>query len=548
MFMSIWNIPASLSENFVDDILYKTGLESGDQLNVTRQSRGVRNNDFEKRYPSAPPRPVVSKSPSSSDLNRSEPADPLIPLDKVSTKPIAYGRKNPLKSILSGMDSRNRDRRQNSYTPPSSPLVGIETNPGPDAEKKEVKQLASQVKQTIKKAVKKKLKVKVPMGFAPKMSSAPLNTSFSLRRGKPSIVSGNGITRVTHTEYIKDLVANATANTYKGESFSLNCANPAVFPWLSTMAAMYGQFIPNRITFHYASLVSASTNGSVMIAVSPDCSDPVPGSKTALMQLNNVQRSNVWEHVDYEVPKAILTRLPKFVTSLADPQTDLDKSCGQLTFGSDDCSAALKYGEMYVSYDISFYDEQPPTYAAVKTLTVTNDSNVFPAGSTAISSSGMVALNAIDWNDGAQNNTLRVSKGGSFFFAIFRTAGTVVVANTVITTASIVNNFGVASFATVTNVGSAVNAAATEAVSIYLISHSSTAGSGGLTSPWFLVASPPSATTYTAKECYLFPYSIGNSHISLSSRTLNSLTAEVDSLRKLIEERDKERGQYVLVR
>lgn len=435
-------------------------------------------------------------------------------------------------------------RYRNRYIPPEAPLVGVELNPGP-LTKKERRALVATEAGVMKRHMALKPKAerdilyskrkrgkngKMRGGFIANRVSAPSNTGFSIGGALPSRSTKNGVTRVIHTEYVRDLISSSTANTFTATGSSLNLANPTLFPWLSTMASLYGEFVPHRIDFHVESLLSTSSAGAVILAVTPDCTDPTPSNKTDMMSLNNRQRSNVWTHCDFSVNKSILTRIPKFVTASADTQTDLDKSVGKFIVASDGLAAGAKYGELYVTYDVSFYDEQPATYI---TLSSSVNSNTAYWWETATSVAATAAYEkgvSIGAGGESRNGTtdqgwLKVNKGGPGFYAIIYMSGTVVASAPSI---SIFNNYGVDISSALSTGFSMVNAAGTAAMTLYTYS---SAANTVLSSPYYIYDTVGANATVANKYFYLFPASVFSSFPGNSIDPLFSLKSEFQLLK-----------------
>jgi len=76
-------------------------------------------------------------------------------------------------------------------------------------------------------------------------------------------------TRVRHREYIGDV---RSSQSFVNTSYSINPSNDNLFPWLSTMAELYEQWLPLGIVLEYKSLysdavVATATNASLGAAI-----------------------------------------------------------------------------------------------------------------------------------------------------------------------------------------------------------------------------------------------------------------------------------------
>lgn len=80
-------------------------------------------------------------------------------------------------------------------------------------------------------------------------------------------------TRVTHREYLADIVSSSVANTFTLQNFSINPGLFATFPWLSAIAQQYQEWVPHGVMFEFKTLsadaIASSTNttlGGIIMA------------------------------------------------------------------------------------------------------------------------------------------------------------------------------------------------------------------------------------------------------------------------------------------
>lgn len=111
-----------------------------------------------------------------------------------------------------------------------------------------------------------------------------------------------GGTVIRHREYLGDIVSSATANTFNIQSFPLNPAQKATFPWLSPIASQYEEYMVNGIIFEFKSTCSdaiASSNnlalGNVMMASQYDPLNPPFISSVQMLNYEYAQSCKVSE-------------------------------------------------------------------------------------------------------------------------------------------------------------------------------------------------------------------------------------------------------------
>lgn len=88
-----------------------------------------------------------------------------------------------------------------------------------------------------------------------------------------------GAMTIKHSEYIGDLIQQATSGAFTSQSYGLNPANDGTFPWLSSTAVNFQHYKFRKLVFEYRPLVSNSTSttggsllsmGSVILATQYD--------------------------------------------------------------------------------------------------------------------------------------------------------------------------------------------------------------------------------------------------------------------------------------
>lgn len=83
----------------------------------------------------------------------------------------------------------------------------------------------------------------------------------------PTFGSGSGGTRITHREYVKDIVVPTIPTAFDNTSYTINPGNPLLFPWLATIASQYQQYEFLGCVFTFKTLSSDITGGGALGAV-----------------------------------------------------------------------------------------------------------------------------------------------------------------------------------------------------------------------------------------------------------------------------------------
>lgn len=98
-------------------------------------------------------------------------------------------------------------------------------------------------------------------------------------------ISGGGV-RITHREYVKDVLVPAVPTAFTNASFTINPSNGLLFPWLAYAAALFQQYRVNGMVVEFRSLSSDSSAGgplgSVIMGTSYDVLDSNFTSKSIM--------------------------------------------------------------------------------------------------------------------------------------------------------------------------------------------------------------------------------------------------------------------------
>jgi len=214
-------------------------------------------------------------------------------------------------------------------------------------------------KKSSKKNVGSK-KTKTPRSTKEGRVSAPQAMGSRLTTSSPSILSaytGDGRVRIRHREYIAD-VAGSVA--FAATAYVVNPGIAVTFPWLSIIAANFESYKFNNLCFQFSTEKSASTNGSLMIAIDFDANDATPTTKTVMMSYHNAVRCPVWSETKYVTDKPDLLKLPQhFIRAGVVSGTDLKTyDVGNLFVATSGCADTTALGELYVIYDVELITPQ----------------------------------------------------------------------------------------------------------------------------------------------------------------------------------------------
>lgn len=165
-------------------------------------------------------------------------------------------------------------------------------------------------------------------------------------------MNGNAF-RVKKREFIRNILPQDPITPL---AIEFNPGLPSCFPWLSGVAVNFEKYAVKKLTFCYETAQSTFVPGMVMMAPEFNVSDPVPTTKTELLEYAYASRAPVWKNFRMSVPeKMIMSYRDYYVRNgtvndrkLYDPL--------YLIIATDAVSTELSYcGELWIEYDIEFH-------------------------------------------------------------------------------------------------------------------------------------------------------------------------------------------------
>jgi len=203
--------------------------------------------------------------------------------------------------------------------------------------------------------------------------------------------------RVREREYIGDVVSGGTlisgSTIFSNNSYTVNPSNSVTFPWLSKFASNFDQWEPHGIVFEYVSTSSAFNGSSqalgvVVTAADYDFADPLYASKAemensgyAISTAANTSLLHGIECAASERPSRILYTGDGAGSSTSSNLHNL----ARFQLATQGMSVAgVTLGELWVTYDITFYKKQLPVPGIGITYSEIASSSPSTAGSSII--------------------------------------------------------------------------------------------------------------------------------------------------------------------
>jgi len=173
---------------------------------------------------------------------------------------------------------------------------------------------------------------------------------------------GAGSIRISHREYLGDIVSSSTTNTFKLQSFPIQPGDPNVFPWLSQLATNFQQYRIRGLLFEFKSMSADALNstntalGNVIMATNYNSASANFGSRAEMENCEfsqTVKPSDSCVHL-IECSKSASPLTELYVRSDVVPSGDVRFfDFGVFQIASSGCQGTnVNLGSLYVSYEV----------------------------------------------------------------------------------------------------------------------------------------------------------------------------------------------------
>lgn len=197
-----------------------------------------------------------------------------------------------------------------------------------------------------------------------------IQTNSIVNQETPMVVSGlakheGDSVIVRKTEYIKDIVSSATANTFQIETFPLNPGQASLFPFLSNIAQNYEEYKIRGMVVHFKSLSGDSVAsvqsglGFVAMATQYDALDATFKTKSAIENYSMSQsgKPSIDQIHGIECDAHVNALSHLYVRTGSQPaNSDLRLyDLGKLSIATACPGTSVTLGELWVSYDVELF-------------------------------------------------------------------------------------------------------------------------------------------------------------------------------------------------
>lgn len=196
----------------------------------------------------------------------------------------------------------------------------------------------------------------------------PLAVVSSIRTNQPKIMNYKNKVIVVHREMFHTICGAATEDPVV---HTINPGDADMFPWLSSIAPSYETYHFNKLLIEYQPSCSATTAGSIAMAIDYDISDAAPTSIASLLSMDGAVLGSLYSQHRISLKSGASDFVKKrFVTSgsinTVSSLMNTDRTAARTTdlghfyMSTDNTTVATKFGYVFVSYEVEFNTPQQP--------------------------------------------------------------------------------------------------------------------------------------------------------------------------------------------
>lgn len=200
-----------------------------------------------------------------------------------------------------------------------------------------------------------------PVYAQPRAVAAPVNISKRVNmKSKPSMKGSSKGLVITHREMIGQIISSSTTLGFEADSFTINPGKFGTFPWLSTLAVNFDQYIMRKLRFYTLSNQSTTVAGRVGIGYDVDSTDVPPADRNEFFSLTYHAECAPWDSVVLDIP---CDNKQRFINSHTVSDSKLI-DVGQVIFMSDSIVAtSTALSDVIVEYTVELIDPQQAVYS-----------------------------------------------------------------------------------------------------------------------------------------------------------------------------------------
>lgn len=213
----------------------------------------------------------------------------------------------------------------------------------------------------IRKVVRSMLKTtKGGKGF--EISKAPVSYGVSTKNKRNPMRSF----RLQHREFIRDANKDVSGDEFVlVENLAVNPGLDSTFPWLSAIARNFERYVFHKLSFFFVPTLGTQTSGKIMIAPDYDAADDnTTLTKAQFLSFEDSITGPIWKPAVMRSRHSNFTQLKSHYVRTKTLDSNLDiktYDVANVFFGTSGYTSTGIVGELWVEYDITFYNPQLST-------------------------------------------------------------------------------------------------------------------------------------------------------------------------------------------
>lgn len=187
-----------------------------------------------------------------------------------------------------------------------------------------------------------------------RVQRAPIAKAAIRRNTEPIFRTASpGCILVSKTEYVGEVVSDATSVFRIAGTYPINARSAITFPWLSNLAGNFESYRFKKLIFHYESEAPTVTPGYVGLVVDYNPADPPPTTKMVAMDFEESIRGPVWTRFSHVCTSKNLNKRKSYFnrSSTESPFDPALYDVGTLYMICGSNGAAGTLGELWVEYE-----------------------------------------------------------------------------------------------------------------------------------------------------------------------------------------------------
>lgn len=189
-----------------------------------------------------------------------------------------------------------------------------------------------------------------------KRVTAPVAMATERTFAQAQVTTRGGVARVRHSELVGPIIGSVNYQNF--DALIINPGLKSVFPWLSTIASSYEEYLFNNLYFVYEPTVSTGSPGFIMLSPNYDATSNTTGlTEQQISNTEGTQSFNVWtdSKMQFNIKTMNASTKRRYVRdcNVAGDRKLYDAAL--LNVAASQAANGNQCGRLWVYYDVSLY-------------------------------------------------------------------------------------------------------------------------------------------------------------------------------------------------